>query len=56
MKILILGSSAGAISCADTLRKNDSDIQITVAGKEEILPYYRPQLSQIGRASCRERV
>lgn len=47
MKILILGSSAGAISCADTLRKNDSDIQITVAGKEEILPYYRPQLSHM---------
>lgn len=47
MKVLILGSSAGAISCADTLRKNDSDVEITVAGKETILPYYRPQLSHM---------
>lgn len=47
MKVLILGSSAAAISCADTLRKNSKDIEITVIGKETIMPYYRPQLSHM---------
>ncbi|MGB5823626.1 MAG: FAD-dependent oxidoreductase [Proteocatella sp.] len=47
MKIVILGSSAASISCADALRKNNKDVEITVVGKEEIMPYYRPQLSHM---------
>jgi len=47
MKVLILGSSAAAISCADTLRKNNKDMEITVVGKEKTMPYYRPQLSHM---------
>lgn len=47
MKVVILGSSAAAISCADTLRKNDKDIAITIVGKEKTMPYYRPHLSHM---------
>lgn len=47
MKVVIIGSSAAGISCAENLRKNDKDIEITIVGKEKIKPYYRPSLSHM---------
>lgn len=47
MKVVIVGSSAVAVSCAETLRKNDKDIEISIIGRENIKPYYRPSLSHM---------
>ena len=47
MKVVIVGSSAAAISCAETLRKNDKSVEITIIGKETYMPYYRPSLSHM---------
>lgn len=47
MKVIIVGSSAAAVSCAETLRKNDKEVEITIIGREEIKPYYRPFLSHM---------
>lgn len=47
MKVIIVGSSAAAVSCAETLRKNDKEMEITIIGREEIKPYYRPFLSHM---------
>lgn len=47
MKVVIVGSSAVAVSCAETLRKNDKDMEISIIGRENIKPYYRPSLSHM---------
>lgn len=47
MKVVIVGSSAAAVSCAETLRKNDKNIEISIIGRENIKPYYRPSLSHM---------
>lgn len=53
MKTIIIGGSGAGITCADTLRKHDAEMEITVVGKENILPYYRVQLSHM---LCKEEV
>ena len=47
MKIVIIGSSAAAISSAETLRKLNPDIKITMISSDDRLPYYRPMLSHM---------
>ena len=47
MKIVIIGSSAAAISAAETLRKLNPDIKITMISSDDRLPYYRPMLSHM---------
>ncbi len=46
MKVLILGSSAAGLACAEALRQK-SDAEITIIGKESYKPYYRPALSHM---------
>lgn len=46
MNIVVIGSSAGAISFVETLRK-ESDDKITVVTSENIMPYFRPLLSHM---------
>lgn len=46
MKVVIIGSSAAALSFAETLRKN-SDNEIMMVTQEKIMPYFRPALSHM---------
>lgn len=47
MKVLIIGSSAGAISCAENIKKGNKDIEVTVVSNDFIKPYFRPTLSHM---------
>ncbi len=46
MRVIIIGSSAAGLSCAETLRKG-SDAQIAIIGQEKVKPYFRPVLSHM---------
>ena len=46
MKVVIIGTSAAAVACAERLRKG-SDAEITLIGKERVKPYFRPALSHM---------
>lgn len=46
MKVLVIGSSAAAVSFAETFRKN-SDSEIMLITQEEVMPYFRPSLSHM---------
>lgn len=47
MKIIVLGSSASAISFIDTYVKTDKESVIQIITKERIKPYFRPMLSHM---------
>lgn len=47
MKTIIIGASGAGMSCAETLRRNNNEMEITVIGKENLMPYYRVQLSHM---------
>ncbi len=46
MKVIIIGTSAAALACAERLRK-ESDAEITMIGREKVNPYFRPSLSHM---------
>ena len=45
MKYVIIGASAAGLACAEQIRKEDKDGEITVLTKENYLPYSRPSIS-----------
>ena len=45
MKYIIIGASAAGLACAEQIRKEDKDGEITVFTKESYLPYSRPSIS-----------
>ncbi len=45
MKYIIIGASAAGLACAEQIRKEDKDGEITVFTKENYLPYSRPSIS-----------
>ncbi|MBR4766627.1 MAG: NAD(P)/FAD-dependent oxidoreductase [Clostridia bacterium] len=45
MKYVIIGASAAGLACAEQIRKEDKDGEITVLTKEKYLPYSRPSIS-----------
>lgn len=46
MRIIVIGSSAAAVSFAETFRK-ESDDELMIVAQEEIYPYFRPMLSHM---------
>jgi nitrite reductase (NADH) large subunit len=45
-KIIILGGGIAGLSCAEEIRKNSNDIEITLITAESNLPYYRLSLTR----------
>lgn len=43
--VVIIGSSAAAVSAAKALRAGDPEINISIYSEEKVLPYFRPSLS-----------
>lgn len=46
MRIAIIGSGAGGLAAAESLRKRNDLAQIDLYTREELLPYYRPVLTR----------
>ncbi len=47
LKTVIIGSGAAAVSAAEAIRKRNEKAEITIYTEEELLPYYRPVLSEM---------
>ena len=45
-KIFILGGGQSALYAAREIRKNNTDVEITIFGEEQFIPYERPPLSK----------
>ena len=46
MRVAIIGSGAGGLAAAESLRKRNDKAQIDLYTREELLPYYRPVLTR----------
>ena len=54
MKYIIIGASAAGLACAEQIRKEDKDGEITVLTKENYLPYSRPSISYYLKDAVKE--
>ncbi len=54
MKYVIIGACAAGLACAEQIRKEDSDGEITVFTKENYLPYSRPSVSYFLKGKVKE--
>ncbi|MBQ6264994.1 MAG: NAD(P)/FAD-dependent oxidoreductase [Clostridia bacterium] len=54
MKYIIIGASAAGLACAEQIRKEDKDGEITVLTKEKYLPYSRPSISSYLKGAVKE--
>ena len=54
MKYVIIGASAAGLACAEQIRKEDKNGEITVLTKEKYLPYSRPSISYYLKGAVKE--
>ncbi|MBU4306019.1 MAG: FAD-dependent oxidoreductase [Candidatus Omnitrophica bacterium] len=52
--VVIIGNSAAGISAAESIRKSDSQLKITVISEEKGMPYYRYRIADILSARAKE--
>ncbi len=55
MKHIIIGASAAGLACAEQIRKEDKNAEITVLTKESYLPYSRPSISYYLKGVVKEK-
>ena len=55
MKYVIIGASAAGLACAEQIRKEDKNGEITVLSKEHYLPYSRPSISYYLKGAVKEK-
>ncbi|MBR4240599.1 MAG: NAD(P)/FAD-dependent oxidoreductase [Eubacterium sp.] len=55
MKYVIIGASAAGLACAEQIRKEDKNSEITVLSKENFLPYSRPTISYYLKGAVMEK-
>lgn len=54
MKYIVIGASAAGLACAEQIRKEDKNGEITVFTKEHFLPYSRPSISYYLKGAVKE--
>ena len=55
MKYVIIGASAAGLACAEQIRREDKNSEITVLSKENFLPYSRPTISYYLKGAVMEK-